>query len=277
MSAAGKDRPLDIQALRLADDIFMRACFQKNKDCAALMLRIILGKPDLEVERVETQKALDKIGGRSLRLDVLATDGENRLYNIEIQLDDRGADPRRARYHLSMMDALAKDPGKYFERLPETYVIIITARDVLGHGRPLYMFERRSADGLLLDEGSHIVYVNGAMRDGLTELGRLMHDLFCPDPDAMYYELLAQVTRYFKQDAEGVEKMGSMYEEILERGERRGLEKGLTKGRTEGRLEEKRSGAARMLAMGKLSLEEIAVYAGLDLDEVRALAAGKTH
>ena len=277
MNTAGKYRPLDVQALRLVDDIFMRACFQRNKDCAALMLRIILGKPDLEVERVETQKALDKIGGRSLRLDVLATDSEARLYNIEIQLDDRGADPRRARYHLSMMDALTKEPGKYFERLPETYVIIITARDVLGHGRPLYMFERRTSDGLLLDEGSHIVYVNGAMQDGLTELGRLMHDLFCADPDAMYYELLARVTRYFKEDAEGVGKMGSMYEEILERGERRGLEKGLRKGEQKGRLAEKRNGAARMLAMGKLSLEEIAAYAGLELDEVRALAASKAN
>ena len=36
-------------------------------------------------------------------------------------------------------------------------------------------------------------------------------------------------------------------------------------------------GAARMLAVGKLSLEEIAVYAGLEVDEVRALAASKTN
>ena len=79
----------------------------------------------------------------------------------------------------------------------------------------------------------------------------------------------------------GVEKMGSMYEEILERGERRGMEKGLLEGlqmgRKEGeqtgRLEEKRSGAARMLAMGKFSLEEIAEVFSLKPDEVQALAA----
>ena len=180
-----------------------------------------------------------------------------------------------------MMDALAKEPGKYFERLPETYVIIITARDVLGHDRPLYVFERRTADGLLLDEGSHIVYVNGAIQDGLTELGRLMHDLFCADPDAMYYELLANVTRYFKENDEGVAKMGSMYEEILERGERRGMEKGLLEGlqmgEQKGRLAERFSGAARMLAMGKFSLEEIAEVFSLEPDEVRALAAGKPN
>ena len=92
----------------------------------------------------------------------------------------------------------------------------------------------------------------------------------------MHDEELARVARYFKQDSEGVKKMGSMYEEILERGERRGLEKGrkegLETGREEGRHAEKRSGAVRMLASGKLSLEEVAAYAGLDLKEVRALA-----
>ena len=36
MVAAGKDSPIDVQALRLADDIFMRACFQANIECTQL-------------------------------------------------------------------------------------------------------------------------------------------------------------------------------------------------------------------------------------------------
>ena len=52
-----------------------------------------------------------------------------------------------------------------------------------------------------------------------------------------------------------------------------GMERGRKEGWIEGRNEEKRHGAARMLALGKLSIEEIAEGFGLGLDEVRAIAA----
>ncbi|MBR1854877.1 MAG: hypothetical protein IJ794_17320 [Lachnospiraceae bacterium] len=44
-------------------------------------------------------------------------------------------------------------------------------------------------------------------RAGATELGRLMHDFFCTNPDNMHYEELAQKVRYFKEDEKGVENV----------------------------------------------------------------------
>ena len=42
-----------------------------------------------------------------------------------------------------------------------------------------------------------------------------------------------------------------------------------------GRAEEKHDAASRMLAAGRLSLEDIAAYADLPLEDVRALAASR--
>ena len=58
----------------------------------------------------------------------------------------------------------------------------------------------------------------------------------------------------------------------MERGLAQGMERGMQRGMQRGRFEEKRSGVARMLAMGKFSLEEIAQIFELELDEVRAIA-----
>lgn len=39
---------------------------------------------------------------------------------------------------------------------------------------------------------------------GKDEIGKLMHDFSCTDPDDMDYEALAKKARYCKQDEEGV-------------------------------------------------------------------------
>ena len=266
-----------IQAYRLMDDAFMQQCFQDNRECVELVLRIIMEKPDLEVRRVSAQKKLHNLRGRSLCLDILATDGEGRMFNIEVQRSYAGASPARARIHSSLMDAHVSRPGRRFDRLPETCVIFITEKDVLGGGKPLYTITRRVEEtGRPFGDGSRIIYVNGAMREGDTPLAKLMRDFFCADPDAMHYEPLARITGYFKKDEQGVRAMYGEIERLWRQGRREGRkegrEEGRAQGREEGRAEEKKSGAARMLALGKLTYEEIAQASNLSLDEVRALA-----
>ena len=126
-------------------------------------------------------------------------------------------------------------------------------RDPFGLGQPLYHFTRTDlASGLPLNDGSHIVYVNGERREGTDALSRLMHDFFCTDPDDMYYEVLAQVVRRFKQTSEGVSKMSSVVEEIRAEVEEAALAKG--------RAENQKATALQMLRMGRFSftLEDIA-------------------
>lgn len=248
-----------IKNFRLMDDDFLTKCFEGDTACAQLVLRIILDKPDLVVLDVRTQVFVANLLKRSVRLDIVATDEEGRRINIEVQREDKGAGKRRARYNASMMDSGFLEKGEDFDDLPEVYVIFITERDVLGQGRPLYQVERCVLEsGERFDDGSHILYVNGAYR-GENPLGRLMHDFSCPEPGKMFYNTLAERVRFFKESKEGVTTMCKAIEEMREQVAKETEEK------TAKRV------AQSLLADGELSLEKIVKHTGLSLEEVLRL------
>ena len=74
-----------LQGLRLLDDDFMQKVFE-DKACTECLLQIILNRTDLKVLRVNGQQDIKNLQGRSVRLDILAVDTKNRVYNIEIQM-----------------------------------------------------------------------------------------------------------------------------------------------------------------------------------------------
>ena len=202
MAILSKKEKLEIlRDATLEDDVFFSSCLEGSNDClegsnecAALMLRIILGRDDLVVTEVRTQRWLQGILEHSVRLDVHAVDGDGNLYNIEMQKDDRGAERKRARYYSAMIDSRALGKGDGYSSLPESYVIFITR----GRGHALNRIERTVAEtGESFCDGSHIVYVSSSLADEGTELGHLMHDLRCSDPEKMHYNELREMVAYY--------------------------------------------------------------------------------
>ena len=144
------------------------------------------------------------------------------------------------------------------EDIPDSYVIFITENDVMGKNQAIYHIQRyvETNEGKeLFGDGSHIIYVNGKYR-GNDEVGKLMHDFSCTNPDDMNYEALAKRARYFKQDEKGVAAMCKIMEDM----------------RNEKAKEVRIDNALRMIKDGELSLEKIALYSGLSVDEVKELA-----
>lgn len=276
-----------IQKLRLIDDTFMTVVF-KNKECTQLLLRIILSKDDLEVISCKTQSILENLEGRSSKLDVLATDSERKKYNIEVQKDSRGASPRRARYNSSSMDLEYLQKGEKPEKLPETYVIFITETDVLKGKKPLYTIESviRENGNKTFNNGQHIIYVNGKMRNEKTPLGLLMKDFFCERAEDMYYDILAKETSYYKK-GNGVinmcDALQSLVNEKVTREVMRAEKRGETRGERIGEIRGERIGeirgakkkdlifVSRLMSRNK-SLDEISDLTGLPIDEVKKIA-----
>lgn len=255
-----------IQSLRLLDDDFMNKVFE-DKACAEFLLQIILERTDLTVQKVHSQHNLKNLQGRSVRLDILATDEAGRVYNIEVQRSDKGAGAKRARYNSSLIDANITEPGDNYENLNETYVIFITEHDVLKAGRPIYHIDRMIQEtNALFGDGSHILYVNAQIKDN-TALGQLMHDFACTKAEEMHYPILAKRVRYFKEEQEGVATMSRIFEEI----KREAAQEAARKTAREKSIQV----ARRMLMMGKYSYEEISAISDLTMDEVKALDEGK--
>ena len=263
-----------IQRMRLADNVFMSAFFRHNKESAQFVLRIIMDKPELVVQEVLSQDYQPNPGWRSATLDVLATDADGRLINIEVQLDPRGASEKRARFYASLIDTKALQQGQGFDELPEVWVIFITERDHLGGAQPLYHFVRREEreGGRNLNDGSHIIYVSGEHQRVGTALGDLMHDFFCRDAAHMRLAQLAQDVQRYKASEQGAREMSSVIDEIREEGRVEGREEGRAEGRAEGR-EALRGAARQLLRMGGFTPEVVARITSLDVDEVQRLSA----
>lgn len=260
-----------IQGFRLMDDDFMTICFDGETQCISLVLQLILDQPMLEIQDVRTQVFVENLLNRSVRFDILATDKSGLHYNCEIQRSDQGAGQKRARYHTGMMDINRLMKREKFDTLSETYVIFITENDVMKQGKSIYHIERQVLEtGTNFGDGSHIIYVNGACQDD-TPVGKLMHDFFCTDPDHMFYTVLADRVRFFKETKKGVAFMCRVLEDMRMESFREGKEEGKVEGKLEGKLEGIRLVALSMLQTGKFALEEIANLSGLSLEEVRTL------
>ena len=246
-----------IENFRLMDDTFMSKCLENAPECIELMLRIIIGKKDLKVVKSQTEYPIKSLQGRGVRFDVFARDSEGKEYDIEIQRADKGAEPRRARYNSALMDANALKSSDDFGKLRDTYVIFITENDVMKRGQDAYSYLRiEEHNGDRLNDGTHIIYVNGATQSA-TEIGKLVHDLLCRDAAKMYFDVLKKRVGDFKQTEEG----------------RRTMCKAMEKIKAEGKRETMIATAKRLLANGKLVLKEIAQCTGLSLAQVKKLQA----
>ena len=255
-----------VRALRLMDDEFMSKCFE-DYVCVELVLRIILDKEDIKVEDVKTQYKVKNLQGRSIIMDIYATDSFGKKYNIEIQRSDRGAGARRARYHSSLMDADVAEPGEKLENLEETYVIFITENDVLRKKLPIYHVDRVIIEtGEYFGDDAHILYVNGSYRDD-SPIGKLMHDFSCAEPDQMIYEPLAKRTRYFKEEEKGAGSMSRIVEEWCNEAAK------------EAEKETQKRIIVKMLSKGVLTVKEVADAIELPIADVEAIASEleKTH
>lgn len=252
-----RQRNLELLAnYRPLDDDFMRELFRNNLELAQFVLRIIIDKPDLKLTKEETQYDLQHLfGERSICLDVFGVDSEGQQYDFEVQRQDKGATPQRARYHSSAMDVDNLKAKKQFSDLPNTYVIFITENDFFGKGKAVYPIERMNlATGEPFHDGEHILYINGAYenKEDTSDLAKLIHDFRCSKAEDMLLPPLADRTRYFKETPEGVEYMCKAMEDRIN--------------------ERVKIIVLKMLTAGNLSNEQIAAFTDLTVEQVERIA-----
>ncbi len=84
---------------------------------------------------------------------------------------------------------------------------------------------------------------------------KLMHDFFCTDAADMYYGTLADRMRFFKESKEGIEIMCRAMEDMRNQT----LKEGMI------------NVAKKMLEDGTITLEKIAEFVGLSVEEVKKI------
>ena len=130
-----------IQTYNIIDDLFFHKVME-DAGAAEELLQIILGDKSVQVISCTPQYSLRNIGNRSVVLDLLCKDSDERIFNVEIQQADNTDHQKRMRYHLSNIDTRFTETGIDFANLPEVFSIMISAFDIFKRGKTVYHIDR---------------------------------------------------------------------------------------------------------------------------------------
>lgn len=152
----------------------------KVKEAYEDVLSIILDEPELKLKEVKAeQMVLNKSGKRAICLDAWAWDGQDRLFDMEMQNNSGSDDVRkRSRFYQGLLDSPVLKAGKEirYRNLPSTVIIFITQDDIFGRDLAKYTFSERCEEipQLPLNDGTSKIFLNMESHNGRPELVSLL-------------------------------------------------------------------------------------------------------
>ena len=267
-------RIAEARSLNLLSNTFMTVALEDKLACQHV-LRIVTRIEDLVVKEVRTQYRISKIASHDAVLDVLAEDGEKRIYNIEIQRAETVDHARRTRFYGAMIDSEYLVKGKDYNQLPEVHILYISETDLWKAGKTMYEVEKRfKGTEITYEDGIHVTYVNAEIEDG-TEVSQLMKYFKTTDPEDMSQGELSKRIHFLKCEEGGLKVMCEMSEKWIEEGRAEGRAEGREEGRAEGE-ERKAKEIVFSLADRGMSAENIADIVKMNIAIVKQWLEGAT-
>ena len=268
----------ELRELNLLDKFLFDEAME-DRETYQMAVSILMENEVEFLEKPETEKELRVSSEiRQVRLDVVGMDKKGNIYYAEMQKRNTGNLIRRSRYYQAELDVSLLEPGSMdFNLLNDSLFIMIAPFDIFGRGLYRYTFEEvcRECPDLKLDDGAVRIFINtkgNNQEDFSQEFLNFMKYLEnTTDENAeksgseRIKKIHEKVCRIRKSEKAGIKYM-QRWEE-LEYAKQDGREEGIKEGIKENAL----NTAKRMLEDGKLTMEKIAEYAGLSLDEVKRL------
>lgn len=245
-------------------DRFLFASTMEDRETMELVLRIILQQDITLLNQVQTKKKVRTAPWlRSIRLDVISTDGIN-VYDTKVQKANTRNLPRRSRYYQALIDNSLLPPGEIdFNQIQDTCLIIIAPFDLFGENRYRYTFQMKckESDQIWLEDGAARIFFNTHgtnPQDEPPEVVELLKYFEHTDDKTIsqcssprIHQLHKQVCRIKSSEEIGVKYMQEWEEKVYERmeGHKEGLKEGRLEGLEEGKQKTKRQAAAHMFSM----------------------------
>lgn len=257
-----KDYLEKLKLLKIMDDDFARLVFEDEAAGLAVLKILNVVHEYNEIIHYETQKDINNPSHRSLIFDIFVITNEGGI-DVEIENKRDRATPKRARLHASEMDVHMSNPSEVFDQLPTNIVVFICSFDYFKKGLPYYTIQRSVKElGIEFEDESKIIYINGQY-EGNDEIGRLIHDLKCTNPNDMYNEVLRNRVRYFKEHEGGQQTMCKIWDDIRKEGKLEGKAEGVK----EGKKEEKLNSLKQIMINLNMSIEEAMNALGIPENE----------
>ena len=154
---------IDFDSLTIKDDFLFSKVMEDEEICKRV-IEIILNIKVEKIEHLERQKDIDIIyDKKSIRLDVYVQ-GDDKIYNVEMQVLNNIDLIKRTRYYQGLIDLNQIEKGTYHRELKDSYIIFICCFDPFNLGYARYEFENicilKNKEILKLKDGTYKVFLN---------------------------------------------------------------------------------------------------------------------
>ena len=178
------------EELQIKDDFMFSVVMRNPKFCKPFLERI-LGVKISRIEYPKSQETIDVAAdAKGVRLDIYVEDGNETVYDVEMQTVENRNLPKRTRYYQGMIDLNLLEKGANYKDLKRSFIIFVCTFDLFGKGRHIYTFENRciqSTELALGDETTKIILnTKGTMDDVTPEMKRLLDFIDGKEPEDDY-------------------------------------------------------------------------------------------
>lgn len=271
------------EELEIRDD-FMFGKVMQNKDLCRQTLEILLGITIEDINYPEKQKIIDiTYKGKSIRLDIYVEDDKGIIYDAEMQnVSSDSQSPeylsKRSRYYQGMIDLNLIEKGVPYIELNKTYVIFICTFDPFGKNRYCYTFKNRCEEDDEVELRDDVIRIffntKGNTEDIPEKAKQLLHYIETKETTNDFTRILdTEVERVKQNKLWRREYMKEFLHDFDVREEGRSL--GKAEGKAEGIAIGQLMILDKLLAAGKLSIEEAADTANMTVEELRETFANQ--
>ena len=232
------------EELTFHDDFMFCKILEQNPDLCRELLELVLERKVGELAGVNRQKPIEIIANKKgVRFDVYAEEGNDTVYDVEMQNAVSDSIAKRTRYSQGMIDLNLLERGAHYSDLRRSYVIYICQFNLFSEeGRHKYSFVnlcRENPKIELGDEAEKIfLCAEGTAEDVTDKMKAFLNYIAAGTPsDEFTNELESAVQKARDHIRWRTEYMTFL--EQLEREREEGREEGRKEGREEGRKEER--------------------------------------
>ena len=200
MKEVEKNRPVSqlnrledmIENMSLTDERLLTLVLQDNLEAAQLILRIILKDDSLKVADCERGERCPRYGG-FLKIFGLS----HSICPFEAELHALDAGSKRL---FAVRDAALLAAYQYLASMIEEqdglqlpkYMIWMTLEDDVGEDEPIRFYRlTETVTNMPHPLSPQVIFLNLSSKDTESDLGKLIHDLKCTNPEQMFFKRLA--------------------------------------------------------------------------------------
>ena len=150
------------EKLPITNTFMFNKVMTSDLDACRGVIETLLGIKISRIECVQDERTLEVDAlAKGVRFDVYVSNS-TQVFDVELQMVNRGDLPMRARYYQSVADVDALNRGMGYSEMKENYTLFLCPFDLFGRGLPVYTFENtcREAPEIKLNDKTLKVFYN---------------------------------------------------------------------------------------------------------------------